>query len=57
MAERKTMGTCKRKSRYGHNLVKRRRKGSDNKMRTVCVMTAADRKRANADRKSARKSR
>ncbi|MCH8296181.1 hypothetical protein IH992_34310 [Candidatus Poribacteria bacterium] len=37
---------CKSKSRFGNSLIKRRRKGSDGKMRTVCVMTVADKKRA-----------
>lgn len=47
----KTGGTCKRKSRYGHNLVKRRKKGKDGVLRTICVMTAPDKKRARQDDK------
>lgn len=50
-AKSKKTETCKRKSRYGHNLIKRRRKGSDGKMRTVCVMTVADKKRVRDDKK------
>jgi len=48
---RKTLGTCKSKSRYGHNLVKRRKRGKDGVLRTTCVMTVPDKKRARADAK------
>ena len=54
MAKRKATGTCKRKSRYGHNLIKRRKRGTDGTLRTVCVMTSADKKRTRQDDKKSK---
>ena len=44
-------GTCKRKSRFGHNLVKKRKRGSDGMLRTNCVLSPGDRKLAAAEKK------
>lgn len=36
---------CKRKSASGKNLIKRRRRGSDGKMRTVCVLPVGSKRK------------
>ena len=50
MAKRK-VEYCKRTDRFGKRLEKGRRKGADDKFRTVCVMSAASKLRVRKEAK------